>query len=63
MIVLAFIVCLHSAPDTCRERNLTFTGVTPMTCMVQAQAVLAGWEAGHPRWRVSRWRCVTGKAA
>ena len=59
MIALVFTVCLQADPQVCRERNLLFSDgeLTPMACMMQAQAVLADWSQQHPRWQVGRWRC------
>ena len=58
MIVLAFVACLDTAPDQCRDYNLTFADeITPMTCMMQAQTVLAQWGERHPDWRIGQWKC------
>jgi len=56
MIELIFIACLGGA-NSCEERSMMFTDVTPMTCMMGAQPELARWVAEHPNWRVSRWSC------
>ncbi|MEM1300220.1 MAG: hypothetical protein AAGH68_13185 [Pseudomonadota bacterium] len=58
MIVLAFVACLQSSPDVCREQNLLFSEqMSPMTCLMQAQPRLAEWSNTHPGWRVASWRC------
>ena len=59
MIALVFVVCLQQDPSVCQERNLLFSAkqLTPMACMMGAQARLAEWSASHPKWRVGRWRC------
>lgn len=61
MIALVFVVCLQTQPDVCREQNLLFTAdqLTPMACMMQAQARLAEWSQEHPKWLVGRWKCGT----
>ena len=58
MIVLAFVACLNTSPDQCREVNLVFAEeITPMACVMQAQPILAEWATTHPKWRVGRWKC------
>ena len=58
MIVLAFVACLKSSPDICREYNLVFDDeISSMTCLMQAQPRLAEWVETHPDWRIGRWRC------
>lgn len=58
MIELIFTACLLVEVDTCREDRLVYTGIAPTTCMAGAQAQLARWADGHPRWAIARWRCV-----
>ncbi len=57
MIELIFTVCLLTQGDTCEENRLIYTDVTPMTCMMGAQAQLAEWSNAHPKWVVASWRC------
>lgn len=59
MIALLFVVCLQNEPQICQERNLLFSDqqLTPMMCLMQAQARLAEWSESHPRWRIGKWRC------
>ncbi|ANT63467.1 MULTISPECIES: hypothetical protein [Roseobacteraceae] len=57
MIELLFVACLSTAPDTCSERSLVYTDVTPMACMMGAQPELARWVEEHPNFTVNRWRC------
>lgn len=59
MIELLFVACLASAPTECRERNLLFTDITPMTCMMGAQPQLAKWVAAHPNFTIQSWKCRT----
>jgi hypothetical protein len=64
MTELVFIACLAMSPTQCEERVLTFTNVTPMTCAMGAQGVLAQWSGDRPGWRIARWRCgVAGHRA
>lgn len=58
MTELIFIACLAMAPHQCEERVMTFQDVTPMTCAMGAQGVLANWREFRPGWRVARWRCA-----
>ena len=60
MIELLFVTCLATAPDTsntCRQRSLLFTDVSPMACMMGAQPQLAKWVNEHPGQRVASWKC------
>jgi len=56
MIELVFVACF-SVSNSCEERSMVFTDVTPMTCMIGAQPELAKWVEEHPNWKVSRWSC------
>ena len=58
MFELIFTACLLAQSDTCREDRLVYTDITPMTCMMGAQAQLAEWVNGDPEWTVARWRCA-----
>ena len=60
MIELLFVVCFSGAPGTagtCEEKSLLFTDVTPMTCMMGAQPVLAKWIETHPGFAIRSWHC------
>lgn len=57
MIELAFIACLTAEPAACEKKSLQYTDVSPMTCIIGAQPMLAEWTATHPHWRVARWTC------
>ncbi|WP_421904238.1 hypothetical protein [Mameliella sp.] len=62
MIELLFVACLAGAPDApggCQEKSLLFTDVTPMTCMMGAQPVLAKWVETHPGFAIRSWTCKT----
>jgi hypothetical protein len=57
MIELLIAACLASGD--CRNFSLLYDSreVSVMTCMVSGQVEVARWQAGHPDWRVVRWRC------
>jgi len=57
MVQLLFVACTVLSQQSCEERSLIFTDITPMSCMMGAQPELARWVAEHPNWTVSRWRC------
>lgn len=57
MIELVFIACMSLTPDTCEERKLIYTDLTPMACAMAAQPYLATWIDTHPDWTVERWKC------
>lgn len=60
MIELLFVTCLSAATpqtETCQERSLVFTDVTPMMCMMGAQPQLAKWVEEHPDQKVKSWKC------
>ncbi|WP_417211227.1 hypothetical protein [Antarctobacter sp.] len=60
MIELLFVTCIAAATpqsESCRERSLVFTDVTPMMCLLGAQPQLAKWVQDHPGQRVKSWKC------
>lgn len=57
MIELLFVACLSGAPDSCQQRSLLFTDITPMTCMMGAQPTLAKWVETHPNFTIQSWKC------
>ncbi|MFT4150509.1 MAG: hypothetical protein QM656_09950 [Paracoccaceae bacterium] len=57
MIELAFIACLAAEPSACEKKSLTYAEISPMTCMIGAQPMLAEWAQSHPKWHVARWTC------
>jgi hypothetical protein len=59
MIEIAAAVCMISAPERCREIQLTYDveNVSPISCMMYGQSELAQWTEVHPNWRVSRFSC------
>lgn len=61
MIELVLSVCLISAPDTCKDVNLNYMSdrVSPQQCMMRGQITAAQWSAGHPEWRITKFKCET----
>ena len=64
MIELLIEACLLSgslsAPEgECRDFSLLFDprDVSVMTCMLQAQPIIAQWKESHHKWDVRRWQC------
>lgn len=63
MIELAFIACLSAEPSACERKSLLLDNMSPMTCMMTAQPLLADWVGTHPKWKVARWSCRVPRAA
>ncbi len=62
MIELVFVACLTvntsgAMQNVCEVRSMTFTDVSPMTCMIGAQGILAEWAGTRPGWRIGKWKC------
>ncbi len=57
MIELAFVACIATEPDTCRNKSLLYMDVPVMACLMQGQAQLASWTEQHPGWEIKSWRC------
>ena len=64
MIELLIKACLLSsqlsAPEgECRDFSLLFDPreVSFITCMTQAQPIIARWQEAHRKWEVRRWQC------
>lgn len=64
-MLILISICLLAAPTTCREERLdwSFEEASYTSCFIRSQEALAEWQAAHPLWRVTRWRCVARKAA
>ena len=63
MIILAFTACIiGSAPPLCNDYTVTFLEnqkwVTPWQCNHYGQAELSKWKSTHPRYKVTRFKCV-----
>lgn len=63
MIELVMSVCLISAPDSCKDVNLSYMSdrVTPQQCMYRGQITAARWSAEHPKWRIAKWKCQASR--
>ncbi|MDX2307322.1 MAG: hypothetical protein NW216_03690 [Hyphomicrobium sp.] len=59
MLELLVSVCLVNEPSRCREVSLAYAeeGLTPMQCMMGAQAEIAKWIEIHPEYALKRWTC------
>ncbi len=64
MIELLIKACVFSTQLTapqgeCRDFSLLFDAgeVSIMTCMTQAQPIIARWKDSHHNWEVQRWQC------
>jgi hypothetical protein len=53
-------VCLLADLTRCREEriNISVDPVGPHHCMMVSQPIIAEWTQAHPKWTVTRWRCV-----
>ena len=60
-MLILMSICLLASPQTCREERIpcSFAGASATACIVRSQEAIAEWQAGHPLWRVARWRCVS----
>lgn len=64
MISLVFVTCLISSPIDCVKRELPiYENISPMACLMGAQAELARWRAEHTDSRIVEWRCVRERIA
>ena len=61
MLELVIAACLANAPvdGSCRDFSLLYDpqDVSLMMCVAGGQVEIARWQASHPAWTVSRWRC------
>lgn len=58
MIELLISACLSTGP-VCKDVSLLFDRreVSLMTCMMNAQTVIAPWQQNNPEWQIRRWLC------
>ncbi|WNV11929.1 hypothetical protein [Tardiphaga sp. 709] len=58
MINLVLTVCAVMSPNTCEERNLSFTADFSLhQCAMAAPPYIAQWIGEHPKWTAVKWRC------
>ncbi len=57
LIELAFIACMHTAVETCREEYIRSNEGTLMGCLIGAQAELAQWTNRHAEWQIKSYKC------
>ena len=57
MIELIIAACLSAG--TCQDFRSLYDAreISLLTCMTAAQPQIARWQAEHPLWRVSAWKC------
>ena len=53
-------VCLLSTPANCHETRVeqSVEERPPISCIVEGQSTVAVWQQQHPKYEVSRWKCV-----
>ncbi|GJE60300.1 hypothetical protein [Methylobacterium trifolii] len=59
-MLILLSICLLAQPDRCREDRieLSYESTSPTVCLRRSQTALADWQAAHPEWHVTRWRCA-----
>lgn len=57
MIELLFLACFSQNVAQCEEHSFQYVDMTPMSCMMGAQPVLAKWGDQHPNWIITKWKC------
>jgi len=59
MLTLSIIGCVLYSANDCRRYELTFVDehLTPMSCMMGSQPVIAKWAESHPGVYVKKWTC------
>lgn len=58
MINLVLTVCAVMSPNTCEERNLSFTADFSLRqCAMAAPPYIAQWIGEHPQWTAVKWHC------
>ncbi len=63
MIEILVSACLISNPGTCQDVKLSYMSdrVTPQQCMMRGQIALSRWAAGHPKWKIAKWKCSASR--
>ncbi|CAH2601204.1 conserved protein of unknown function [Rhodovastum atsumiense] len=62
MVQLVLIYCLAANATSCVEKRPLLADMNGLAaCMVAAQPMAAEFIAGHPDYRLARWRCEIGK--
>ena len=56
-IELAFVACLISAEEQCKEEKILAVEGTLLGCIVNAQAELAAWNQRYPGWQIKEFSC------
>jgi len=59
---LILTVCFVANPDACEERRIPiYAAMSPMACMMGAQAEIVAWKEVRAELDVTRWRCSTDR--
>jgi len=61
-VYVKFVACLITAPNVCHDQEMQFAAdhsLTPQQCMMNAMPELAKWSEEHPKYRITRFSCVT----
>ncbi|MCH9806242.1 MAG: hypothetical protein K0U74_00765 [Alphaproteobacteria bacterium] len=63
MIEILVSACLIASPGTCKDVSLSYMAdkVTPYNCMMRGQVALTKWAAGHPKWKIAKWKCSASR--
>lgn len=61
-VYVKFVACLIASPNVCHDQQMQFVAdrnLTPQQCMMNAMPELAKWAEQHPKYRITRFWCVT----
>jgi hypothetical protein len=58
LIDLVLTVCLIGHPSNCHDEHLYLEHAGVVQCALQGPPEIAIWTSRHPKYRVSRWKCV-----
>lgn len=62
MIELVIVYCLSADPTHCIEQRDPFADFDSIgDCNDRAELVATQYLAGHPKWKLQRWRCEIDK--
>ena len=58
--VMVIVACLSTEPGQCRDFEVQLDDTATMqTCALFGQAEVAEWKRSHPKYDVSKYRCLT----
>jgi hypothetical protein len=58
MVHLVLVFCLTDSPSQCQKERQSTEPLSLMSCMIGGQRLAERWLADHPKWMLSRSRCV-----